>query len=102
MCRVAQDGAKLVDGGVQVVIEGHKSIRPEFFMERFPFHDVPGVFDQGFQDSEGLLFEPNARVVLAKFARFERNLEVSEPRHGGCALGVPHFVCPEEFLASLP
>jgi hypothetical protein len=71
-CRVIQNTAEFLDGGVQTVLEVDEGIRgPELLTKLFASNDIAGVVEQKGQNLEGLRTKLDLSPELIEFSGIE-------------------------------
>jgi hypothetical protein len=80
----------LADGLVEAVIEVHGRLRPKSGSQLLPGHQVARFFQQHRQQSEGLLLQPPALVLLCQFPGSKIGFESPEPQTPGWVVGLLH------------
>ena len=90
LSRVAQHFANLVDGGVQVVIDVDKRVRPEPLLQFLPRDYVSRTLQQNGQDLKRLATELELHSGLAQLAGSKINFECLETNQIGGSESLLH------------
>ena len=74
--RVTQHFPNLVNGGIQVVVDVDKGVRPEPFLQFVPGHYLAGMLQQNAKNLKRLAAELQLYSILAQFACTKVNFEI--------------------------
>jgi hypothetical protein len=77
--KVIRDLTNLVDGGVQVVIDIYKGVRPQPLLQFLAGHHLSGALQQDGEHLKGMSCQSHLQPALAQFSRWKVNFEGSEP-----------------------
>jgi len=82
LCGIAQGFAQPIDGGVDAVIDVHKSVRrPKLLPELLPGDDLARMFQQKFQNLKRLLLELDLHPLFAQLASLQVGFESAKTQH---------------------